>query len=172
MTSGNGVREAIEQLSATFAAEPGKARVKNAATARLAEGLRCEVSGPRNERMSTDMPASIGGKGSAPNPGWYLRAAVASCTATVIATRAAKLGMTLSSLEVTAESEADQRGLLGLDERISAGMAGWRMKVAIKGDAPAQALRDLVAWADAHSPVGCSVRDPSACSLEIEVLEQ
>jgi uncharacterized OsmC-like protein len=170
VTSDNGVREAIDRLSATFAAEPGKARVKNAATARLAEGLRCEVTGPRNERMSTDMPASIGGKGSAPNPGWYLRAAVASCTATVIATRAAKLGVTLSHLEVTVESEADQRGLLGLDEQISAGMGGWRMKVAIKGNAPAATLRDLVAWADAHSPVGCTVREPADCALEVQVV--
>ena len=164
------VREAIERLSATFATEPAKARVKSAATARLAEGLRCEVTGLRNERIGTDMPASIGGKGSAPNPGWYLRAAVASCTATVIATRAAKLGITLSHLEVTVESEGDQRGLLGLDERISAAMDGWRMKVAIKGDAPAAALRDLVTWADAHSPVGCTVREPADCALEVQVI--
>jgi uncharacterized OsmC-like protein len=164
------VREAIERLSATFAAQPDKARVKNVATARLAEGLRCEVSGPRNEHMSTDMPASIGGNGSAPNPGWYLRAAVASCATTVIATRAAKLGITLRHLEVTVESEGDQRGLLGLDERISAVMGGWRMKVAIRGDAPEQELRDLVAWADAHSPVGCTVREPGACALEVEVV--
>ncbi|TMG73402.1 MAG: OsmC family protein [Betaproteobacteria bacterium] len=170
MTTDNGVRKAIEQLTATFATEPGKARVTNAATARLTAGLRCEVSGPRSERMSTDMPASIGGKGSAPNPGWYLRAAVASCAATVIATRAAKLGITLGQLEVTVESEGDQRGLLGLDERISAAMGGWRMKVAISGDAPEQELRQLVAWADAHSPVGCTVREPGACALEVQVV--
>lgn len=164
------VRQAIERLSATFATDPAKARVKSAATARLAEGLRCEVTGPRNEHIATDMPPPIGGKGSAPNPGWYLRAAVASCTATVIATRAAKLGITLRQLAVTVESEGDQRGLLGLDERISAAIGGWRLKVAISGDAPEATLRELVAWADAHSPVGCTVRQPFACALEVEVV--
>jgi uncharacterized OsmC-like protein len=166
------VREAIERLSATFVAEPAKAKAKSAATARLTEGLRCEVSGPRDWHISTDMPAQIGGNGSAPNPGWLLRAAVASCAATVIATRAAKLGIGLRKLEVSVESEGDQRGLLGLDERISPAIGAWRIKVAIDGDAPAQTLRDLVAWADAHSPVGCTVREPLALSLDVEVAER
>ena len=61
------VREAIERLSATFATDPDRARVKSSATARLAEGLRCEITGPRNEHVSTDMPPPIGGKGSAPH---------------------------------------------------------------------------------------------------------
>jgi len=164
------ISKAIESLSAAISADPAKARAKSAATARLAEGLKCEVTGPRNERVVTDMPAAIGGKGSAPNPGWLLRAAVASCTATVIATRAAKLGVALSALEVTVESESDQRGLLGLDDSISAGLGAWRTRVKIAGNAQAQALREIVAWADAHSPVGCTVRQGSACSLEVEVV--
>ena len=164
------VREAIERRSATITADPAKARVRSAATARLAEGLMCEVTGPRNEHVSTDMPPAIGGKASAPNPGWLLRAALASCTATVIATRAAKLGITLRKLEVTVESEADQRGLLGLDDSISAGLGAWRTKVTINGNAQPDSLREIVVWADVHSPVGCTVRQPSACSLEIEVV--
>jgi hypothetical protein len=27
-----------------------------------------------------------------------------------------------------------------------------------------------VEWADAHSPVGCTVRNAAACSLDIEVI--
>src|SRR2546430_8759800 len=81
------VREAIERLSATITADPAKARVKSAATARLAEGLMCEVTGPRNEHVSTDMPPAIGGEGSAPQPRRVLRAALASCPATALAHR-------------------------------------------------------------------------------------
>ena len=164
------VREAIERLSATISADPSKAKAKSAATARLTEGLKCEVTGPRSERVLTDMPPAIGGGASAPNPGWLLRAAMASCAATVIAARAAKLGIGLSALEVTVESESDQRGLLGLDDSVSAGLRAWRTKVTIAGSAEPQALRELVVWADAHSPVGCTVRHPAACSLDIEVV--
>jgi uncharacterized OsmC-like protein len=171
MMSDPGIREAIERVSAVFAADPAKARARNtAATARIAEGLRCEITGPRQERAVTDMPPAMGGKASAPNPGWFLRAAMASCTATVIAMRAAKLGIALSTLEVTVESESDSRGLLGLDERISPALGGLRTTVRIGGNAESQSLRELVAWADAHSPVGCTVRQAPACSLEIEVV--
>ncbi len=164
------VRDAIERLSAAITADPSKARAKSAATARLTEGLKCEITGPRSERVHTDMPPAIGGSASAPNPGWLLRAAMASCAATVIATRAAKLGIALSTLEVTVESESDQRGLLGLDDGISAGLGGWRTKVTIAGSAEPQTLRELVVWADAHSPVGCTVRHAAGCSLDVDVV--
>ena len=165
------IREAIERLSAAISSEPAKARAKNApATARLTGGLQCEVTGPQGQRLLTDMPPAMGGAASAPNPGWYLRSALASCTATVIAMRAAKLGVTLETLEVTVESDSDMRGILGLDEKISAGQAAVRTIVKIRGNAEPHALREIVAWADAHSPVGCTVRDGPACSLQIELV--
>jgi uncharacterized OsmC-like protein len=165
------IREAIERLSATISADPAKARAKNVpATARLTEGLKCEVTGPQGQRLLTDMPPAMGGTASAPNPGWFLRSALASCTATVIAMRAAKLGVTLETLEVTVESDADHRGILGLDESVSAGQQAVRTTVKIRGDAQSQTLREIVAWADAHSPVGCTVREGPACSLDIQVV--
>lgn len=165
------IREAIEKLAAAIAAEPAKAKPRNApATARLTQGLQCEVTGLHGEKLVTDMPPAMGGAASGPNPGWAMRAALAACTATVIAMRAAKLGVTLDTLEVTVESDSDTRGLLGTDDKIRAGFAALRMKVKIRGDAEAKALRDLVAWADAHSPVGCTLKDAPACSLDVEVL--
>lgn len=164
------IREAIEKARALICADPAKARVTSAATAKLVEGLRCEVTGPRGERSATDMPPGVGGQASAPNPGWHLRAAMASCTASVIAMRAAKLGIALTTLEVTVESEADQRFLLGTDDSVTAAFAGWRTSVRIAGDAPREELDELVRWADRHSPVGCAVRAPAACALQVEVL--
>jgi uncharacterized OsmC-like protein len=165
------IREAIERTSAAISADPARAKAKNApATARLAEGLKFEVSGPHGERLTTDMPPAMGGRAGGPTPGWLLRGALASCTATVIAMRAARLGIALRTLEVTAESDSDNRGVLGLDERVSAGLGPVRTKVKIAGDASQEALRDLVVWADAHSPVGCTLKGSPACSLDIEVL--
>lgn len=165
------IREAIERLTTAISADPAKARAKNAAaTARVTGGLKCEVSGPHGEHLVTDMPPAMGGTASGPNPGWLLRSALASCTATVIAMRAAKLGITLETLEVTVESESDNRGILGLDETISAGLRAVRTKVRIRGNAQSHSLRDIVAWAEAHSPVGCTIRNAPACSLEVEVV--
>jgi uncharacterized OsmC-like protein len=93
------VRDAVEKLSKVFAQAPEKARSKNPpATATLESGLKFQVTGQHGERLSTDMPPGMGGGGSGPNPGWLLRASLASCTATVIAMRAAHIGVTLTSL--------------------------------------------------------------------------
>ncbi|HEY7942269.1 MAG TPA: hypothetical protein VID25_10005, partial [Candidatus Limnocylindrales bacterium] len=67
-----------------------------AATARLKAGLRVVTTGPGSESVATDMVAAVGGGGTAPSPGWLLRAAAASCVATLIAMRAAMLGLTLT----------------------------------------------------------------------------
>ena len=111
--SDTSVRHAIEQISAVIAAQPEKARARSApATAHFVDGLQCRISGPHGESLTTDMPPAMGGNASGPNPGWLLRGALASCTATVIAMRAAKLGVVLNTLEVTVESESDNRGIL------------------------------------------------------------
>jgi uncharacterized OsmC-like protein len=166
------IREAIEHLSAAISADPMKSRPKNVpATARLTQGLRCELSGPYNERLVTDMAPAMGGTASGPNPGWLLRGAIASCTATVIAMRAAKLGVALSSLEVSVETDSDLRGILGLDENVSAGHGPVRMQVKIGAPtASPEVLREIVAWADRHSPVTCTVRQAPECSLDIKIV--
>jgi uncharacterized OsmC-like protein len=166
------VADAIEKLSAAITSDPAKARTKNMpATARLVEGLQCEVTGPYDWRLVTDMAPAVGGAASGPNPGWLLRGALASCTATVIAMRAAKLGVVLAHLEVTAESDSDMRGILGLDESVSSGHGPVRIKVRIgaPGASP-DVLREIVTWADRHSPVTCTVRDAPECALQIEVV--
>jgi hypothetical protein len=84
--------------------------------------------------------------------------------------RAAKLGVELEILEVTVDSDSDLRGILGLDETIAAGQSAVRATVRIRGNAPPDTLREIAAWGEAHSPVGCTVRDAPAYSLDIEVV--
>ena len=152
------VRDAIDKTCHYLARNPERSRAKSPeAVASLLDGLRCEVKGPAGELLQTDMPAGVGGLASAPNPGWLLRAALASCNATCIAMRAAKLGVTLTRLEVTVTSESDVRGMLGVDESVPAGLFDLCVQVRIAAaDCPPAALEDLVRWACAHSPVGGS----------------
>jgi hypothetical protein len=87
--------------------------VDSTAVAVLDNGLRCRVQGPGGVVVTTDMPKAIGGEGSAPGPGWLLRAALATCDATMIALRAAVEGVTLTELEVQVDSDSDDRDSLG-----------------------------------------------------------
>lgn len=170
--AGSDIRSALESLSRTIAAQPEKAKAKHGpATATIEQGLKCRVTGPLGERIETDMPPAMGGTASGPNPGWFFRASIASCCATVIAMRAAQLGISLSKLEVTVESDGDHRGILGLDDQVSAGASALRTNVRIGADnaAPGQ-LEDLVRWAEKHSPVGCTVQNAPENTLNVLVV--
>ena len=126
------------------------------------------VSGPAGESLRTDMPAGIGGAGSAPSPGWYFRAAQASCVASLIAIRAAALGITLADVDVEVDSESDDRGILGLDPTIAAAPLSSRIVITIRapGRSPAE-LDDVAHWAVDHCPVVDAVR--RAVPVEVEV---
>jgi len=163
------IREAIEKTTRALAEHPEKARVKNApATAIVEDGLRCRVTGPSGELLHTDMPPGMGGGGTAPNPGWLMRASLASCNATGIATQAAKAGINLTTLEVSVSSETDGRGVLGLDENISPAMKPLQIQVKISAQGtPPEELQKLVQWVCSRSPVGCT--DPSAATVNTQV---
>ena len=84
--------------------------------------------------------------------------------------RAATQGIELTELEVTVESEADQRGMLGLDDRIPPGPSAFTARVRIgAAGAHADELRALAEWADRHSPVASTARGKPHYSLEVEV---
>ena len=145
------VNAAIEHLQSN--PESG-ACTDSAARAALTEGLRVEVRGPNGQHIVSDMPPAVGGRSSAPGPGWYFRAAVASCTATIIAIRAAARGIALDRLEVEVVSRSDDRGMLGVDDTVPPGPISFRMDILIAaGGADPQALRDLAEWGVAHSPM-------------------
>jgi uncharacterized OsmC-like protein len=116
------------------------------------------------------MPAPLGGEGSAPNPGWFLRASMAACTATSIAIRAARLGVELKSLEVSVESESDARAFVGI-EGISTAMSDIRMSIKIGADnVSEQELREIAEGGNALSAVSSTLRERSPVAVEIEIL--
>ena len=165
------IREALERASDALAKNPAMARGTAAPlTARLIDGLSFEVKGAAGETVRTDMPRRVGGDGGAPNPGWLMRASLAACAASVIAMRAARLGVKLTLLEVEAECDTDNRRLLGLDDA-AASVLALRLHVRIGAHgASDDALREIAAWGDAHSPVACTMRMPPAISTEVEIV--
>ena len=135
----------------------------------IEDGLRCRVEHTEGAIVITDMPTGVGGGSSAPSPGWLARAALASCDATVIAMRAAELGIPLQSLEVTVDSESDDRGLLGMDDAVPAGPLSSRILVRIVAEGvDPQSLQELVEWADRHSPVSDAIRRAVPTTVEVE----
>lgn len=163
------IADAVQRASAYLAEHPEEARYRDsAARATLASGLVVNVTGPGGESLTTDMPTGIGGTASAPSPGWYLRAAEASCVVALIAIRAATLGVPLDHAEVVVDSESDDRGILGLEPGIPAGALSGRVEIDIRAqNVPAAELEAIARWAVDHCPVTDTVR--RAVQLEVAI---
>ncbi len=167
------IQQSVERVVQMFSEHPERRRSKDkAAMAVVEQGLRCRAEGPGGAVLITDMARGLGGGAAAPSPSWFFRTALATCDASMIALRAAQLGLTLTTLEVTVESESDDAGLLGIDDSAPAGALQVRITVRIGSDtASPERLREVVAWAEAHSPVGDMLRRVVPTTMAIEIAD-
>ena len=163
------IRNAIGAATAYLTEHPAEGRATDsAATARVVDGLVVEVRGPDGHSLTTDMVPSVGGTATAPSPGWLLRAAEASCVATLITMRAAVLGISLETLEVTVDSVSDDRGLLGIADDVPAGPLTGRVAIRIEAAGADPATLDEVArWGVRHCPVCDALERPVPIEIEV-----
>ena len=167
------IKQSIDAAVDYLTKNPEEAKyTDSAATARRSnpDGLAFDVSGPDGAWMSTDMPTSVGGSNNSPSPGWYLRAAEASCVATLIAMRAARQELVLDELEVTVDSESNDFGILGIGDDVPAGPLSTRVRVHIGSSSTNDEalLREIVAWAVKHCPVTDAVARAIPLTVEVE----
>jgi uncharacterized OsmC-like protein len=144
------LKTAFERTAKALQLRPSLGRDTAVTKARVREGLICDIeAGPW--RFATDMPKSIGGMETAPTPGMYGRAALASCLATGYTMYAAKLGVPIESLEVEIHADCDDGALFG----VSASPPGYlavRYVVTVESSAPEAEVLRVLDEGDAHSP--------------------
>jgi uncharacterized OsmC-like protein len=137
-------------------------------------GMRVVSSHSNGTQLSTDVPTELGGSGDQVTPGWLVRAGLVSCLATRIAMGAAAAGFELATLEVSAGSRSDARGLLGMPEasggRVGAGPRDVQVlvRIAAPGVSP-ERLRILIEESNRCSPVSAALRDEVPITMRIEV---
>ena len=163
------IQESVKGVIQYYTENPDQAISEDKVAVSIVEnGLRCKATGPNGWELTSDMSKGIGGGATAPTAGWLMRAALANCDATMIALRAAELGVELSTLEVTVGSTSDDRGLVQIDDSIHAGPLNVWVQVKIGSkDASEENLRDIVRWVKKHSPVGDAIS--RAVPLEVKV---
>lgn len=165
------IRTALQGAISYLTDHPEDAKATDSfATATIEEGLRCLVRGPDSLEIATDMVTSVGGGNTAPSPGWLLRAATASCVATLIAMKAALDEVELGNVEVTVDSRSDDLGILGIDDAVPAGPLSVSVKVTLEsnGNDP-ERLKDLVQWAHDHCPLCDLTKRAVPLQLETEI---
>jgi uncharacterized OsmC-like protein len=97
------------------------------------------------------MSAKSGGDGRAPDPGVYGRTALGSCLAIGYILWAAKLGVTLSRLEVEVQADYDSGGYHGVADG-PPGYSQVRYIVTVESDAAEADVLNVLDQGDAHSP--------------------
>jgi uncharacterized OsmC-like protein len=165
------IQQAIEEVEQFLQNAPDRGPQTDVpATATIEGGLKCRIDSPNGNAIYTDMPASVGGGASANSPGWHLRAALASCDATLLAMRAARLGLQLDSIQVRVEASSDGRGMF-LDEGVSPGSSQMRLYFKISAaTVPREQIEVLVHWVEQHSPVGADITRALEVPSEIEFI--
>ena len=144
------------------------------ASARWDTGLKVIATHANGFQLETDMPEELGGRGQGVTPGWLLRAGLASCAATRLAMAAATEGIELRTLELTASSRSDARGLLGMIDGAGAPVSAGPLEVHlhVRICAPGvsdQRLKLLVQSGHRCSPVSCAMQEAIPVDLHIEI---
>jgi len=94
--------------------------------------------------VESDHPVVLTGGDNAPAPVEYLLAALSACITAGIGNIASARQIKLESVETTVEGDIDLQGILGLNDAVRNGYNGIRATFKIKGDAPAEKLRQVV----------------------------
>jgi uncharacterized OsmC-like protein len=113
-------------------------------------------------------PAILLGTDTGPNPAEYLLHALAACLTTSLVYVAAARGVRLTEVESTLEGDMDVQGALGLSDEYRNGFEHIQVAFRVKGDAPEEKLRDVVARAQLRSAVFDMVTNGVPVTVDVE----
>jgi uncharacterized OsmC-like protein len=117
------------------------------------------------EFINSEPPVLLGNNEGA-NPVEFLLHALAGCVTTTFVLHAAARGIRIEELSTELEGDLDVRGLIGLDETMNPGYQAVRIKMHVKADCTDLELDDLLAYAQARSPVCNTVCRPVPVKIE------
>ena len=130
-------------------------------------GVGEERSHERTFVFDADHPAVLAGQDHGPTPTEFLLHALAACLTAGLANIAAARGVTLTEVRSTVTGDIDLNGIFGLNPEVRNGYQQITVRFTIKGDAPAETLRELVEQSRARSAVYDSVTNGVPVAIEV-----
>jgi uncharacterized OsmC-like protein len=130
-------------------------------------GVGEERSHERTFVFDADHPAVLVGRDHGPTPTEFVLHALAACLTAGLATIAAARGVTLTEVRSTVTGDIDLNGIFGLNPEVRNGYQQITVRFTIKGDAPAETLRELVEQSRARSAVYDSVTNGVPVAIEV-----
>lgn len=134
----------------------------------LTEGVKCETVEGGWTTVS-DLPAVLGGTGTACGPGALMRASLGSCLAMGYKIRACRLGVAVDSVTVTVTCQAALVGHLDLDSEQRPGYDEIHYHIELRSDAAEADLARVTAEADDLSPILDAISNPNSMRKTVEI---
>jgi uncharacterized OsmC-like protein len=133
-------------------------------------GVGEERSHERTFVFDADHPAVLVGQDHGPTPVEFVLHALAACLTAGLANIAAARQVKLTEVRSTVTGDIDLNGVLGLDPNVRNGYERITVRFTIRGDAPAEKLREIVEQSRARSAVYDVLTNGVPVSIEVDTL--
>jgi uncharacterized OsmC-like protein len=162
------IRNAWERSTRGLTKRPELGKVTRSVVARMTDGLTCAIDA-EGRSLLADQPEIAGGNNRGLPPSLILESALASCLAIGYRQCFAARGLPVSAIEVQVTATIDVCGLYGVDES-KLGFDG-PVCYAVRVESPADeaAVREVLDWVDAHSPLTNILRKPVELQRELQL---
>jgi len=131
-------------------------------------GVGEERTHERRFHFDADHPAVLVGKDNGPTPVEHLLHALAACLTAGLVNIAAARGVQLTEVSSDVSGNIDLNGILGLDPTVRNGYQDITVRFTVKGDAPAEKLREIVEQSRARSAVFDVITNSVPVSIEVD----
>lgn len=162
------VAAALARLHGAMAKRPGVGHSTRTSVSTLVGRLQCSTT-EGSSVIESDLPPALGGEAAAPSPTALMRAALGACLAMTYRLRAAELGIELTTVRVTVESESELCGMLDPDADAPPGFTALRYRVEIESPAPERDVELIVEVGDRLSPVLDMLTRPHAVARTLSI---
>ena len=165
MSRNEKIRLAVERVADVFRRKPSAAVDTIRASGRIEDGLVCRVR-QGDHAAVMDMAQAIGGDGSAPTPGFFVRSGLVGCIAIGIKLTAAREGIDIGAIDVDVEMDFDDGAMIGVGDN-SAAPLETRFIIAIESSAPWEEVTAMVDRALERDPYFLALRDAQSVKTSL-----
>jgi uncharacterized OsmC-like protein len=118
--------------------------------------------------FDADHPAVLVGQDHGPTPAEFVLHALVACITSGLANIAAARRVRLTEVRSTVTGDIDLNGILGLNPDVRNGYEKITVRFTIKGDAPAEKLREIVEQSRARSAVYDVITNGVPVTIEVD----
>lgn len=168
MEASEKIRNAYERSVRGLTKRPELGRIARSVTARMVDGLTCALESDGHQWLADSVEVA-GGNERGPSPVHHLQGALACCLAIGYRQGFAARDLPVEAIEVEVTATTDACSSYGLPDATAGFLGPVTCAVRVESPADPHAVREVLDFVDAHSPVTHALRNPVELRHELDV---